>query len=107
MTGSRIFSEEDKIALRKIRESMPELKRLLEEKEPENELGSGCLLIDPKVIVAPQDKGEPPSWVPAWHGEKVFWVNRPIFNQLKEKRHKKPCKICPDEIKKKCQVVKK
>ena len=65
-----------------------------------------CRLEDPMLIVAPQDKGEPPSWVPAFHGEEVIWVEREIFDKLKKLRHNKPCKICPIEIKKKCKCEK-
>lgn len=65
-----------------------------------------CRLEDPMLIVAPHDKGEPPSWVPAFHGEDVVWVEREIFDELKKLRHKKPCKICPIEIKKKCRCEK-
>lgn len=57
---------------------------------------------DPGLIVAPHDKGEPPSWVPALHGEQIVWVDREIFDKLKELRNKKPCNICPKEINEKC-----
>ena len=30
-----------------------------------------CRLEDPMLVVAPHDKGEPPSWVPVFHGEDV------------------------------------
>jgi len=97
--------EEDREAIRRIREKVPDLIRLLaEKKDDKTTFGMDCLLTDPMVILAPQDKGEPPSWVPAWHGETIFWVDRRLFNQLKENRTKKPCKICPEEISKKCQV---
>lgn len=65
-----------------------------------------CRLVDPTLIVAPHDIGEPPSWVPAFHGEEVVWVDRKIFEQLKELRDNKPCGICPIEIKKKCKIDK-
>ncbi|MBK5191215.1 MAG: hypothetical protein JJE19_06955 [Methanosarcinales archaeon] len=65
-----------------------------------------CRLLDPQLIVAPRDKGEPPLWVPAWHGEDVVRVDRDLFEKLKKLRHEydKPCNICPDEIKSKCEV---
>jgi hypothetical protein len=65
-----------------------------------------CRLVDPRLIVAPQDKGSPPSWVPAFHGEEVVWVDREIFDKLKKLRDDKPCNICPTEIKKKCEISK-
>lgn len=62
-----------------------------------------CLLEDPRVTIAPQDPGEPPSWVPRpFIDSLIFWVNRDVFNNLKAKRHKKPCDICPNKIKVKC-----
>lgn len=64
-----------------------------------------CRLLDPNLIVAPHDKGSPPSWVPAFHGEEVVWVDREIFDKLKELRDNQPCNICPNEIKKKCKLV--
>ena len=66
-----------------------------------------CRLVDPELIVAPHDKGSPPSWVPAFHGEEVVWVDREIFDKLKKLRDEKPCEICPVEIKKKCKMNKK
>lgn len=65
-----------------------------------------CRLVDPRLIVAPQDKGSSPSWVPAFHGEEVVWVDREIFDKLKKLRYEKPCDICPIEIKKKCEINK-
>ena len=65
-----------------------------------------CRLVDPTLIVAPHDNGEPPSWVPAFRGEEVVWVDREIFEQLKELRNNKPCDICPKEIKKNCKIDK-
>lgn len=65
-----------------------------------------CRLLDSTLIVASHDKGEPPSWVPAFRGEEVVWVDREIFEQLKELRDNKPCGICPKEIKKNCKIDK-
>lgn len=64
-----------------------------------------CRLVDPELIVAPHDNGSPPSWVPAFHGEEVVWVDREIFDKLKKLRDNKPCEICPIEIKKNCKIV--
>ncbi len=62
-----------------------------------------CLLEDKNLIIAPQDKGEPPSWIPRFHGERVVWVDRGIFEILKKEIHNKPCLICPYEVKKYCE----
>lgn len=64
-----------------------------------------CRLVDPELIIAPQDNGSPPSWVPAFHGEEVVWIDREIFGKLKKLRDDKPCEICPIEIKKKCKIA--
>ena len=66
---------------------------------------NACRLVDPTLIVAPQDKGESPSWVPAFNGEEVVWVDRETFDKLKKLRENKPCDICPMEIKKKCKIA--
>ena len=58
-----------------------------------------CLLEDSQVILAPHDPGETPSWVPSLPGDRIFWVNRDIFNTLITRRHDKTCDICPSEIK--------
>lgn len=63
-----------------------------------------CLLEDPKVVIAPQDPGEPPSWVPSLPGGRISWVNRDVFDALITRRHDKPCDICPSEIKEQCEV---
>ena len=65
-----------------------------------------CHLISVKVILASHDPGEPPSWIPPFPDVEVFWVNRVLLDQLKELRYKMPCNICPDEIRKKCEVYK-
>jgi hypothetical protein len=65
-----------------------------------------CELVSPNLIIAPQDPGSPPSWVPAFHGEKVIWVDRAIFNQLKKYRVNKPCHVCPNELRSNCKVLK-
>lgn len=65
-----------------------------------------CRLVDPKLIIAPHDKGSPPSWVPAFHGEEVTWVDREIFDKLKKLGDDKPCDICPIEIKENCEINK-
>lgn len=80
------------------------MKEKMKDMEEEEDI---CRLKDPMLIVAPQDKGEPPSWVPAWHGEKVVWVDRKIFDKLKRLRDEKPCEICPVEIKEDCKYEKK
>ncbi len=68
-------------------------------------LNEGCRLVENNVILAPHDPGSPPSWAPGGPGITVFWVDRPLFNKLKELRHKKPCDICPDQIKSTCKVA--
>lgn len=65
-----------------------------------------CRLEDEDFILAPQDKGEPPSWVPALRGKRVVWVDRKLFEQIKKRRHEKPCEICPDNIKTNCSFHK-
>ena len=61
-----------------------------------------CYLLDNKLIVAPHDPGEPPSWVPTFLGCKIVWVCRELFDQLKARMYDKSCDVCPDEIKEKC-----
>ncbi|MCK4825147.1 hypothetical protein KA005_55880 [bacterium] len=61
-----------------------------------------CKLTDHKLIIAPQEPGKPPNWVPYMPHRKVVWVDRVLFDQLKACRYDKPCDICPDEIKKWC-----
>ena len=63
-----------------------------------------CSLVKNNVILVPHEPGEPPSWVPALPGAKIYWVKINMFEKLKELRYKKPCDICPDEIKKECEV---
>ena len=63
-----------------------------------------CSIVKNSVILVPHDPGEPPSWVPALPGAKIYWVKRNLFDKLKELRYKKPCDICPDDIKKDCEV---
>lgn len=57
-----------------------------------------CILNDPEqVLVGPQDKGEPPSWMPAfaYPRARVYWLDREVFDELKRRRNRKPCNICP------------
>jgi hypothetical protein len=61
-----------------------------------------CRLQDKDFILAPIDKGEPPSWVPAYNDEEVIWVNREVFDKVKAQRWFKPCSICPQEVKESC-----
>jgi hypothetical protein len=61
-----------------------------------------CRLQDSDFILAPQDKGEPPNWVPAYNNEEVIWVDRKVFDKIKRLRWLKPCKQCPQEVKKSC-----
>ena len=63
-----------------------------------------CSLVKNNVILVPHNPGEPPSWVPALPGAEIHWVREALFEKLKELRYKKPCDICPDEIKNKCEV---
>lgn len=65
-----------------------------------------CRLEDTNFILAPQDKGEPPSWVPAIHGEQVEWVDRELFDKIKARRHDKPCELCTTGIKERCEIYK-
>ena len=62
-----------------------------------------CRLEDEKFCLAPQDKGEPPNWVPASLYDQVEWVDRELFDKIKAKRHEKPCELCTDAIKKQCE----
>jgi hypothetical protein len=60
-----------------------------------------CRLIDDdNPILIAQDKGEPPSWFPAfgYPDANIHWIDREIFNKIKAERMNKPCKICPKEI---------
>jgi len=61
-----------------------------------------CKLTDHKLIIAPQDHGEPPAWVPYIPCRMVVWVHRELFDALKARRFEKPCDICPDTIKRLC-----
>jgi len=67
-----------------------------------SEKPNDCYLMNPKLIVAPQDKGSPPSWVPAWNNERVVWVDRELFDKLLKLREHKPCDICPKDVKDIC-----
>lgn len=64
-----------------------------------------CKLTDHKLIIAPQDHGEPPNWVPYVPGRMVVWVDRVLFDMLKARRFEMPCDICPDEIRRVCNEI--
>lgn len=66
-----------------------------------------CRLLSDKLMLAPDEPGEPPSWVPAYPGVEILWVDEELFDQLKKLKYEMPCYICPDEIKKKCEWFKK
>lgn len=54
-----------------------------------------CLLLDPKTIIVPYDKGSPPPWAPYWSGGRIAWVDRRMFDELKVRKYNMPCDICP------------
>jgi len=62
------------------------------------------LAYDEKLIVAPQEKGEPPAWVAVSTCVEVIWVDQELYEQWKSRRYEKPCDICPKEIKGKCAL---
>jgi len=64
----------------------------------------GCLMVKNDLILAPHDPGSPPSWAPYHKGAEIHWVDRKLFDQLKKVRYEKPCHICPDFLKSKCEV---
>ena len=67
---------------------------------------NGCRLAeDDKLIIAPRDKDKPPSWAIAIADMDVVWVNTDLFKKLNKLRYKKPCDICPEQIKAKCKYV--
>lgn len=55
---------------------------------------------DENLILIAHDKGEPPSWFPAfgYPDADVHWIDRDLYNKLKSQRQEKPCNICPKEI---------
>ena len=59
---------------------------------------------DRYLIIVPQDKGEPPNWVPVREIDEVHWVDRDTFNYLKTNRHNQPCDKCPIPVKDKCST---
>ena len=63
-----------------------------------------CMLRNPKVVIAPQDPGQPPSWVDTANIITVIWVDRMLFNELKVRKYDIPCDICPSELKDKCKL---
>lgn len=63
-----------------------------------------CSLVKNNVILLVHEPGKPPSWFPALPGAEIHYVRANLFEKLKESRYKKPCHICPDEIKKKCEA---
>jgi hypothetical protein len=57
-----------------------------------------CILNDPeRVLVGPIDKGSPPSWLPAfaYPSAELYWLDRPVFDELVKRGQQKPCNICP------------
>lgn len=63
-----------------------------------------CRLLSDKLVLAPEDPEGPPSWAPSQPGVEILWIDRKLFDKLKKLKHEMPCHICPDEIKKKCEV---
>lgn len=63
-----------------------------------------CLLTKVDLILVPYDPGRPPAWTHSLKGAEIHWVKRRLFNKLKLVRYKKPCNICPEFLKSKCEV---
>jgi hypothetical protein len=61
-----------------------------------------CRLLDDKLIVVPHDPGEPPNWAPVRPGMQLVILDRKEFDELKVRKYDRPCDICPDEIKERC-----
>jgi len=64
---------------------------------------SECRLRNPRIIILPQDKGEPPLWYPAFAGLKGIYVPREQYENLKKHISSCPCEFCPEELKKECK----